>query len=76
MGSKTSSLLRPDEIQDLSEKTGFTAREIVRLYNRFAYGHIICDMYIVYMCKSGVDPAEIFWGREVQETFAANLVHA
>ena len=36
MGSKTSSLLRPDEVQALTEKTGFTTREIVRLYNRFA----------------------------------------
>jgi len=36
MGSKTSSLLRPDEVQTLTEKTGFTTREIVRLYNRFA----------------------------------------
>jgi len=35
MGSKTSSLLRPEEIQELCSTTGFSSREIVRLYHRF-----------------------------------------
>lgn len=35
MGSNRSILLRRDEIQEISNETGFTAKQIARLYSRF-----------------------------------------
>ncbi|XP_033639043.1 calcineurin B homologous protein 1-like [Asterias rubens] len=35
MGSKTSTLLQKEEIDDIQKETGFSKRQIVRLYSRF-----------------------------------------